>query len=287
MGNPEIRLALALVLLAGGAASSQAPAVSDAPVASGNVASLPDGNALVRSMIDRQRFFEKQLDRFAYDVLVTEEELDGHDRVKQRHVRRYEIAFAGGREVRKLVEEGGRPLTSSRLEEEERRARKEAEKAAERRVDHKDEAETELRISDILGRYDFVCVGREVVEGRPVVQVAFHALPGKRSIKGDAVLRAVQGRVWIDEQQQAVRRAELGNSQKIKLGAGLLASVSRLDASIDFVPVDDIWLPRRAESFVAGRFLLLKGIRRRVTREYLNYRRFGVTTQEHISDSTP
>jgi len=59
MGNPEIRLALALVLLAGGAASSQAPAVSDAPVASGNVASLPDGNALVRSMIDRQRFFEK------------------------------------------------------------------------------------------------------------------------------------------------------------------------------------------------------------------------------------
>ena len=220
-------------------------------------------------------------------MLATEEALDGHDRVKQRHVRRYEVFFVEGRPVRKLVEEDGRPLISSRLEEEERRARQEAEKAAGRRVDHKEEAEAEVRISDILGRYDFVSVGREVVEGRPVVQVAFRALPGKRSIKGDAVLRAVQGRVWIDEQQQAVCRAELSNSQKITLGAGLLASVSRLDASIDFVPVDDIWLPRRAESLVDGRFLLLKGIRRRVTSEYLNYRRFGVTTQEHISDSTP
>jgi hypothetical protein len=80
-----------------------------------------------------------------------------------------------------------------------------------------------------------------------------------------------------------VRRAELRNPQRIKMAGGLVASISRLDATIDFVQVDDVWLPRRSQSSVTGRILLLKGLRQHRTEEFRNYRRFGVTTEEQIA----
>ena len=47
--------------------------------------------------------------------------------------------------------------------------------------------------------------------------------------------------------------------------------------------MDDVWLPRRTETLVTGRVLLLKGFRERVIEEYDDYQRFGVTTEERTS----
>ena len=286
MWSRGLRRVLVAWTCAVGAVSAQSlPGSATAPAAEPAAPSLPDGNELVRSMVDRQRSFEKELDRYTYDVLVTQDDLDGQGRVKQRHARRYEVMFVGHRQVRKLVEEDGRPLTAERLEKEERRAREEAEKAARSATpNEKDEEQAALRISEILRRFDFVSEARESLDGHTAIRIAFRALPGKRHLKHDEVLRTLQGRFWIDEEQRAVRRAALSNTQSIKFGAGLLASISRLDVTLEFVPVDDIWLPRRAESSVFGRILLLKGLRRRVTEEFLNYRRFEVDTQEQLAD---
>ncbi len=272
------RLAAAafVIVLVTGAAR---PARSDTPAASAEVAPLPNANDLVRSMIDRQRSFEKALDEYTYDVVRTEIQLDDKHRPKERHVRRYEIFFVDGAPVRRLVEEDGRPLSGEKAEKERKRALKAAEKARSRQRSEKQRAEDELRLSEILARFDFTTVGREIVDGRPTFLVSFRAQPGKRDIKHDNVLRAVQGRLWIDVDDRAVVRARLSTNQSIKVAAGLLASISKVDLDVEFAPVDAIWLPRRSQSFATGR-LLFKGFRRSLSEEFSNYRRFTVTTEE-------
>jgi hypothetical protein len=241
---------------------------------------LPNGNALVRSMVERQRSFERAIDEYTYDVVTTEAKLDKKDRVKESHVKRYQIFFVQGQPVRKLVEEDGRPLSAKEAEKEQKRVLKEAEKA--RRRSSSEKRKDEIRLSDVLDRFDFTAVAREAVDGRDTVLVTFRAQPGKRKIEHDNVLRALQGRLWIDETERVIVRAELTNARKIKVGGGLVASVSSLDLKVDFTPVDQIWLPRRSEAFASGRVLLVKGFRERTTQEFSDYRRFVVSTQETV-----
>lgn len=267
---------LGLVLAAGvGAAAGAAPGEDARP--------LPDANELVRSLVERQRSFEEAIDSYTYDVVTTEQELDGQDRVKKTHVRRYQVFFVKGQPVRKLVEEDGRPLPPEKARKEEKHALEEAGKARREGGSPKEREAAEVRISEVLARFDFTALGRELVAGRETVVVAFRPLPGKRDIEQDNVLRALAGRLWIDEEERAVVRADLASHQKIKMMGGLLLSLSSFALTVDFVPVDEIWLPRRSEAFVAGRVLLLKGLRERVTEEYSDYRRFDVSTEETVT----
>lgn len=272
---------LGLVLAAGVAAAGAAPEDVPSPARGEAVRPLPDANALVRSLVERQRSFEEAIDSYTYDVVATERELDGQDRVKKTRVRRHQVFFVKGQPVRKLVEEDGRPLPPDKARKEEKRALEEAEKA--RRQGGSRKEKDEVRISEVLARFDFTALGREVVGGRETVVVAFRPLPGKRDIEQDNVLRALAGRLWIDEEERAVVRADLASNQKIKMMGGLLLSLSSFALAVDFVPVDRIWLPRRSEVFVAGRVLLLKGLRERVTEEYSGYRRFDVSTEEAVT----
>lgn len=272
---------LAAVVCAAAATAGAAPEDVPSPTREEAARPLPDGNELVRSMVDRQRSFEEAIDDYTYDVVTTEIELDGKDRVRKSHVRRHQIHFVKGEPVRKLVEEDGRPLAPDRAEKEEKRALREAEKA--RRRDRSREEEGEVRISEVLARFDFTAVAREAIGDGSAVVVTFRPLPWKRDIKQDNVFRALEGRLWIDEQERAVVRAELHSNGKIKIAGGLLVSLSSFELTLDFVPVDRIWLPRCSEAFVAGRVLLLKGLRQRVTEEHSNDRRFAVSTDETVA----
>jgi len=124
------------------------------------------------------------------------------------------------------------------------------------------------------------------VDGRTAVVLDFRALPGRRRLDNDRVLRQLSGRIWVDEAENEVVRAEVRNTGGIKIALGLGASVSSIDLSMEFAKVDDtVWLPRRIEALAAGRVLLFKGFRTRNTATYSHYRRFQVETEERVQPS--
>jgi hypothetical protein len=241
---------------------------------------LPEGNAYVRQLVERHRDRERKLDSYSYDVLELREELDGGGRAKKGRSRKYEVFFVRARPVRRLVAEDGRPLSAERQRKADREAREKAEAIS------GGTAITEqpgMRLSAILDRYDFQSVGREAIDARPSVVLDFGALPGRRRIDGDNVLRNLAGRIWVDEAEGEVVRAEARNTSAIKFALGLGASVSALTFRLEFRKVDDsVWLPLRAEVAVAGRALLFKGFRTRITTTYGNYRRFRVDVDERV-----
>ena len=246
---------------------------------------LPDGNALVRSLIGKQRHREELLDRYTYDLEDVREELDGAGRVTSRQARLYQVYYVKGRPVRKQVAENGRPLPPDRQAREEARARALAEAI------RRGEVATErpgVRISALLERYDFRAVGRETVHGRSALALEFRPRPGERPLEGDRVLSTLAGRIKVDEAERELVLIELRSTEPIKVALGLGASISSVDVVLEFQPVDKlVWLPVRIESLVSGKKLIFKAFRRRSIQIYRNYSRFDVDSDEQIKPPAP
>jgi hypothetical protein len=224
----------------------------------------------VRALVERQRAREAVLDGYAYEILSVREELDAEGRVRSRHTQRFEATHVRGRPVRRLVAEDGRALPAGRQAKEDERAR---ERAADLRAGKAARERAAIPISAILERYDFRAVAREVIDGRPAVVLDFAPRPGDRDIQGDAVLRRLSGRLWVDEAEQQVVRADVRNTEPIKIGWGLGASVSRVESRSEFRKMEGVgWVPWRSETRAEGRKLLLKSFRTRVTLSYSGFR---------------
>jgi hypothetical protein len=252
------------------AAAVLAAALADAP--------LPEGNAFVRGLADRERQRAELLDTYTYDIVSVREDLDDKGQVARRRTQAHETFFVGGRPVRRLVSEDGRPLDAKQQAEADREV---ADQVKAIRKGQTAEEGQRSRLVIILDRFDFRSTGREDVEGRPAIVLDFVPQPGKRDVKGDAALRNLVGRLWVDEAEREIVRAEIRNRGPIKLAWGLGATVSSLESRTDYRKVDGAaWLPVREETSASGRVLLLKRFRTHVTRSYGNYRKFEVDVEE-------
>ena len=242
--------------------------------------SLPDGNALVHELAQKQRRWEEILNSYTYDVDVVHEELDKDGRVTKRESRRLEVFYVKGRPLRRLVAEDGRPLGADRQARVDQDVKEKVAAINQERVALETPA---VRLSQILERYDFRAVGRETIDGRPAIVLEFTALPGSRPLPRDDVLRNLAGRVWMDEAEREVVRAEVRNTAGMKFFLGLGASVSLVSGTFEFRKVGDtLWLPVRDETRAEGRMLLFKTFRKRVVHTYANFRRFDVQSDERL-----
>ncbi len=246
---------------------------------------LPEGNALARSMLGRQRAREDALDRYTYDVEEVLEHLDSKDRVSRRESEGYEVFYLRGLPLRRQVSKQGRPLDAQAQAKEDAKVRERSQKVQQGRVTRE---QVGVRLSQILERYDFRTLAREDRGARPVLVLEFEPRPGKRDLDSDHVLRALSGRLWVDEQERAIVHAEIRNSQGIKFALGLAASLKSLEVEMDFRRLEEgVWLPERVAASWAGRMFVFKSLRRRHTTLYSNYRRFEAETEEHYDTSVP
>jgi hypothetical protein len=248
-------------------------------------APLPEGNAYVRALVSRQRSREEALNRYTYDVEEIEEDIDGKGLVRKTETRRYEVFHVKGRPIRKQVALNGRPLEGAAAQKEERRVKEKVDDILDKRSTRE---LPEVRLSQVLARYDFQAVGREEVDGRPTLVFTFAPVPGKRDLEADFVLRRLKGRIWVDEEEQELVRAELSNTENIKVAFGLGASVSSLDMTLAFRKVEDgVWLPSRIVFGASGRKLLVMGFRVRTSALYGRYRRFEADTESETLKPPP
>lgn len=242
---------------------------------------LPEGNAYVRGLLQRQKQAEDTLDQYTYDVLAIKEDLDDRGAVRKRATETFESFHVKGRRVQRKVAENGRPLSPGDQAREDRRVQEQAEAVRAGRVVTE---QSRVRLSLVMERYDFRSLRREDMSGRPTLVLEFAPRPGKRDLEGDNVMRQLAGTLWIDEADQQVVRAELRNLGAIKIAAGLGARIASLETTVAFHKVDAaVWFPSMEETVATGRVLLIKGFRTRFRREYSRFRRFEVTTEESPS----
>jgi len=241
---------------------------------------LQDANGYVRRLVGVQRHQEEQLSRYTYDVSESREDLDAQGRALRRRTRSYEVYHVKGRPVRRLVARDGRPLPPAERERQDARARELAEAIRSGRVVTEQPG---VRISRILERYDFRFSGREELDGRCALVFDFVARPGDFPLERDFVLRKLAGRLWVDEQDEAVSRLDVRNTGGVKIALGIGASISSASFHGEFLRLEpDVWLPRLLQGGAQGRKLLFFGFRVRETLSFGNYRRFDVGVGETL-----
>jgi hypothetical protein len=246
---------------------------------------LPEGNAYVRGLVAKQRAREEALNLYTYDVSELVEELDKKGRRESLEVTRYQVFHVKGVPIRKKVGEGGKPLPEDEAAREDERVTKKVESVLEGRTTLE---RAEVKLSQVLERYDFKAVGREEQDERKTLVFDFSPEPGERKLEGDRFLRVLAGRIWVDEEESQLVRAEIRSTEGVRFAWGLGPSLETLSLDLEFERAGEgVWLPSRLKALAAGRMLPLKDFRTRVTVLYSRYRRFGTDTEEHAQRPPP
>ena len=192
----------------------------------------------------------------------TETDVTRADGVNKADV--YEVTPLDGTPYDRLLEKDGRLLTP----EERRREDEKFEKAArDREKESPDEREERIRkyedqrsfLRDIPNAYDFQLAGEEVVDGRPawVLGMTPHAGFVPTTPRG-AMLKHLQGKLWIDKQDIQWARAEAHVIEPISIGwilarIGAGAKISLLMTRV----VNGLWLPEKIDVAGEARVLMV------------------------------
>jgi len=235
-----------------------------APSSASPSTSLPRAEEILKRAIERAKWVEEQKfdAKYTYTQRTTIDELDSKENVKRRVERLLQVFPIDGKPYARLIQKDGKPLAEKDAKLEQERERKFREGLAERKRkgDSMKKEEEDIEINDeLIRRYRFVLTGRERVNGRPAYVLSFEPrskdLPVKRRI--DRLLNKVAGRLWIDEQDYEVSRADAHLAENVSAWGGLLASVRKFLLRLEQSKVDETaWMLTFADGYLDGRILI-------------------------------
>jgi hypothetical protein len=249
---------------------------------------LPDVPTLLRDSSKNQRALEEIRKLYTCHLSEEEDKTDSRGGVKSRTIKDYDVFYIGDDEVLHLLAKDGKPLTGEEKKREDARfskefdklKKKQAELANDPRKKAKREEEEDAEISDFLRAEKFTNPRRVSLDGREVIAFDFAGNPQYRPRKSvERIIQKLVGEMWVDEQAEEIVRLDAHFVQSVKVGGGLLGSLSK-GSNLIFEQKqinDEAWLPSYVEIHFSGRitFVKLKGD---TIDRYSDYKKFRVAT---------
>jgi hypothetical protein len=269
--------------------SQQVPALkTDAAKTTEAERPLPDIPALMHSVETNQRNSEAVEKDYLYRSVQTEQELDGHGRVKKTETKEYEIFWVDGVPVHRLVKKDGKELSAEEQNKESEKIDKEAAKGKERRAKAEGKGtETDphgnemVTVSRLLELGSFTNARRVQLNGRDTIAIDFAGDPkAKTKNRFEDVIRDLVGTAWIDEQDRMLVKGEGHFVNTFKIGGGLVANIQKgTSFSMEQRKVNnEVWLPAKVEGQGSARALLFFSFNGRVQAVESGYRKFKATS---------
>jgi hypothetical protein len=116
---------------------------------------------------------------------------------------------------------------------------------------------------DLLNRFQFTLVRREIINGRPALMINFQPKSGvlpEQSIKDRFINRAA-GCIWVDEQDYALVKADVHLTQRVNVFGGLVGAVWKCTYSFERARTDDgLWFVRNVDWHLEGRAVIVRRI---------------------------
>jgi len=104
-----------------------------------------------------------------------------------------------------------------------------------------------LSTTNLATRYTFELQGREIIEGRPAFVVAFQPVGAKLpapTLK-DRFLNKAAGRVWVDEEEFALVKADVHLTESVSVVGGVVGRVHKFNFSFGRERTEDgLWYTR-------------------------------------------
>ena len=255
---------------------------SDAP--------LPDITELwnrVRANLGAQYDVNQLLKGYTYRRSSVIEELGSDGSVENREQREYDVYHFNAGMFQKLLSKNGMPLSEKDVKSEDERF----EKFRMQKPRRRSAADQEKVLNDIVGAFDFKILRREIRNGRSALVIGFKPKKDAKleTMAARMVFTKVEGTAWVDEEDAQLARIETHFIDDVKIGFGLLASISKNTQMIrEWRKLNnEVWVPLHRESLVKGRVLLAKAYNRRRIDDYMDYKKFSVDTTIKIIGVQP
>ena len=205
-----VRAALCFSLVLGPAVLLAADRPTDRP--------LPDARTFLDEVRKNLQSDDVLLEQYTFTEKRTERRMDGKGDVKKIKSETFEVypSAEAGKMYRRLVARDDVPIPKSELDAEDRKQQEKTE-ASERRATQEDAAakarreakdEEERRkeqevVDEVFRMDDIVVEGRENLNGRPTIVVAFTPKPGYKPVtEGARVIQKLAGKAWVDEEDR-------------------------------------------------------------------------------------
>jgi len=114
---------------------------------------------------------------------------------------------------------------------------------------------------DLLGRFQFDLVGRKTINGRTTLVLEFRPakknLP-ERNIK-DRFINKAAGRVWVDEADYVIAKADVHLTESVNVVGGLVGAVWKFNYNFDRERTSDgLWFTRAVDWHLEGREVVFR-----------------------------
>jgi hypothetical protein len=250
---------------------------------------LPDIATLMHDVETNQRSAESIEKDYLYRSLVTEQRLDSHGGLKKTETMEYEVFWANGVPVGRLMKKDGRELSPDEQKKESERIDKDSEKAKERRQKADEEGkESDARGHELMTASRALELGsftnprRVQLNGRDTIVADYVGDPkAKTRTRFEEVVRDMMGTVWVDEQDRVLVKAEGHFVNNFKVGGGLVANIQKgTSFAMEQRKVNgEVWLPARFEGQGSARALLFLGFNGHIEAVESDYRKFKTTSK--------
>ena len=253
-------------------------------------AALPDLDQLwkrVRAHLGAQYDANQLLKGYTYRRSSVIEELSSDGSVDNREQREYDVYHFDAGMFQRLLSKNGMPLSETDVKREDQRFEKfRMQKPRRRSV-----ADQEKVLNDIVNAFDFKILRREIRNDRSALVIGFKPKKDAKleTMAARMVFTKVEGTAWVDEEDAQLARIETHFIDDVKIGFGLLASISKNTQMIrEWRKLNnEVWVPLHSESLVRGRVLLAKAYNRRRIDDYMDYKKFSVDTTIKIIGVQP
>ena len=118
-------------------------------------------------------------------------------------------------------------------------------------------------IPELVKRFQFTLVGREMLNGRPTLVADFKPVNDHLPVNSfaDKFINQAAGRIWVDEEDYAISQAQLRLIQPVNVFDGLVGSVSKLNYGFTRLRTPEgYWFSRNTEWHLEGREVVVNRI---------------------------
>ena len=238
--------------------------------------SLPRASEVVAAMLERSaKVANAEHSRtWAYDKITVADQLGEEGEVTSTVEKLHRVKVYRGVPFSRLVRIQGQPLSPEELRKEDKREAEFRQRISGRDPSKVASSKEPLIMKELVDRYEFEVRKREMIDGRPTLEVAFGIKPGKQVEKNlqDRILNRLAGTVWVDEATSEVAGLNVSLTKGFSLGLlGILGSLSECKFSLTRQPMTDgTWLPTTQETRITAR-KLATSVHFRVKEESRNF----------------
>jgi hypothetical protein len=223
--------------------------------------------------------------KFESQVFMSIQSLDDGGQVTNTELTSYHQYALHGALFEELISKDGRALNAQERNAEEKNKAKfirEVEKRKKRGIHLQPEKRPGIRFGNqLMRRYRLKMLRTEEVGRHRCWVITFEPKEGELPVQEmmDHALNQSTGTLWVAQDDYGLVRLDFVMRKPFKYWAGLLAVIRNTEGRLDFQRVEpDIWMPSNFELKLDLNVMLVKNIRRLITKKWTDYKRVSPTT---------